>query len=78
MVFLDGILHSLQWESEWALTGVAQLAGRRPAKRKVASLIPGRGTCQGCGLNAQWGRVQEAASQCFSLTSMFLMSLIHI
>ena len=31
-----------------ALTGVAKLVGRLPAKQKVTSVIPGQGTCPGC------------------------------
>ena len=44
-----------------ALTGVAQLVGRHPAKRKVTGLIPCQGTWVGCGFGAQ-----EATDQCFS------------
>ena len=39
-----------------ALTGVAQLVGRRPARRRVASLMTsGRGTCLGCRFGPDWG-----------------------
>ena len=36
-----------------ALTRVAQLAGCHSAKRKVTGLIPGQGTCLGCGFGPQ-------------------------
>ena len=36
-----------------ALTRVARLAGCHSAKRKVTGLIPGQGTCLGCGFGPQ-------------------------
>ena len=39
-----GIIKNMPSE---ALTSRAQLVGRHPAKRKVAGLIPGQGTCLG-------------------------------
>ena len=55
------------------MTGVAQLVGCHPTKRKVTSSIPDQGTCLGCGLRPWSGHVQEATDRCFSLTSMFLI-----
>ena len=52
---------------------MAQLVGHRPAKQKVAGLIPGQGTCLGCGLGP-WakytqgprsGHMREATDQYF-------------
>ena len=40
-----------------ALAGVAQWIERWPANRKVTGLIPGQGTCLGCGPDPQVGRV---------------------
>ena len=42
------------------------------AKRKIAGLIPGQGTCLGCGPGSRLGGMWEASDQCFSLTLMFL------
>ena len=55
-----------------ALTGVAQLVGHHLRKQKAASLIPGQGTCLGCGFSPWVGSIQQASDQCFSLTLMFL------
>ena len=49
-----------------------RLVGCGPTKWKILGLIPAQGTGLGFRFRPQWGRVQEAASQCFSLTSMFL------
>ena len=46
-------------KTELALTGVAQLVEHRPSKRKVASSIPGQGTCLGCGPGPQWGACER-------------------
>ena len=43
-----------------------------PIDQKVAGLIPGQGTCQGCGFCPQLGRIWKAASQYLSLMLMFL------
>ena len=37
------------------LTGEAQYTGHCPRDRRVASLIPGQGTCLGCGLDPRLG-----------------------
>ena len=37
-----------------ALTGVAQVAGRRPTKQKIAGSIPDHGTCGGFGPVSGW------------------------
>ena len=55
-----------------ALTCVAQLAGPRPTKRRVAGSIPGQGTRLGCGLGPWLGHMLETTSWCFSLASTFL------
>ena len=55
-----------------ALTSMAQLAGRRPAKLKVNGLIPSQGRGLGCRLRPWSGCVQEATDLCFSLMSVFL------
>ena len=52
-----------------ALTSVAQLVGCHPAKWKVATSNPYKGTF---GFGPQSGRTRQAANQCFSLTLMFL------
>ena len=36
-----------------ALAGVAQWIEGQPAKQRVANLIPGQGTCLGCGPGPQ-------------------------
>ena len=59
-----------------ALTGVARLVGCGPTKQKVSGSIPSCGRCLGCWLSSKMGCVQEATSQCFSLTFMFV-SLCH-
>ena len=55
-----------------AMTGVAFLVEHHPTKRKVTSGISHQGTCLGSRFGPQSGRVQEATSQCFSLTLLFL------
>ena len=40
------------------LTGMAQLGGCRPAKRKVPGLIPGQGTGLGCRPGPRLGHVR--------------------
>ena len=45
------------------LTSVAPLAECCPIKQKVTDLIPGRGTCLGCGLSLL-GCMREAADHC--------------
>ena len=55
----------------YALTRVAQLVGHHPAKQRVASLIPGEGTCQCCRFGSQCGWVGEATDWSFSLALMF-------
>ena len=37
------------------LTGVTQLVGHHPAKRKVPSSIPSQGTCLGCSFGPGQG-----------------------
>ena len=49
-----------------ALTGVAQLVGCHPTRRKVASSIPGQGTCHVFAVQSQVGYVGEATDRCFS------------
>ena len=56
----------------FALAGMAQLVGCRPAKWKVASLILGQGTSLGFRPSPQLGCVSEVNDQCFSHTLMFL------
>ena len=58
-----------------ALASVTQLVGMSSCNLKIPSLIPGWGICLGCRLDSPLGRVQQAADQCFSLTSMFFSSL---
>ena len=60
-----------------ALTGVAQLVEHHPTKQKVASSIPGQGTCHGYGPVPSWRHVRGSQSLdwCFSLTSMFISLL---
>ena len=51
---------------------MAQLVERHPAGQKVASLIPGQGTCLGCGPRPQLGVYERQpidASLPFSLPS---------
>ena len=55
-----------------ARTGVAQLAGCHPTKRKAAASIPRQGPGLGCGFGPWSGGLQEAAHQCFSFASVFL------
>ena len=68
--------HSIKF-THLALTSVARLVGRRPAKRKVICLIPGQGTCPGCRFSPPSGCIQEATNQCFSpfLSPSLLLSL---
>ena len=49
----------------FALTSVAQVVGRHPAEWKVTGLIPGQGTCPGCGFDPQLGYVQEGNQSMF-------------
>ena len=51
-----------------ALALVAQWAGHHPTNGKVASSIPGQGTCLGCGPGPWLGGMQEATDRCFSLS----------
>ena len=55
-----------------ALTGVAQLVGSCPTKRKVTNLVPSQGTLPGLQVLSLVGDVQEATGLCFPPTSMFL------
>ena len=41
--------------NKFALAAVAQWIERQPANQKVTDLIPGQGTCQGCGPGPQLG-----------------------
>ena len=41
---------------------VVQLVGPRPANQRVTSLIPGLGTCLGCGFGPWSGLVPEATN----------------
>ena len=43
-----------------------------PVNQKVMGLIPGEGTCLGCGFSLCLGCAREANNGCFSLTLMFL------
>ena len=52
---------------EAALASVAQLVGHHPANQKVASPIPGLGTCLGCRFDPQ-----SAIDQFFSHTDVYL------
>ena len=54
------------------LVNVAQWVGCCLTNQKVASLIPGWGTCLGCRFGPPVEHVKETAGQCFSLTLMFL------
>ena len=46
---------TLPWfQSHVALAGVAQWTEHWPANKKVTSLIPGQGMCQGCGTHPQF------------------------
>ena len=67
-------VESINWwkGSYLALTSMVQWIGRHSSKQKVASSIPGQGTCLGCWFSPWAGHVPEAMDQCFSLTSMFL------
>ena len=58
--------------TENALAGVDQWVGGFPTNWKIAGLIHGQGTGQGCRARSPVGGVQEAAAQCSSYTSMFL------
>ena len=42
-----------------ALAGVAQWTEHHPANQKVAGLIPGQGTCLGCGPGPQLGACES-------------------
>ena len=44
----------------------------RPTHQKAVGSIPGQGTQLGFRFHPWSGRIPEATSQCFSLTSMFL------
>ena len=61
----------------FALAGVARWVGCCPANPKAAGMIPGQGTCLGCGFTPQSGCVWEATDQYFSLASMFLSLSLH-
>ena len=50
-----------------ALTSMAQWVGHHPANQKVAGLIPGQGTCLGCG-PGPWIGVCERQPTDVSLT----------
>ena len=54
-----------------ALTSVAPVVGHTPAKRKVASWIPGQGTCLGCGFGPWLGAYEKQINRCSSLTLMY-------
>ena len=54
------------------LTGVAQLVGHHPSKRKVTGSIPCQGTCLGCGFGPRSGHIGEASDSDFFLTPLFL------
>ena len=55
---------------------VAQLIGEhRPVHQKFAGSIPSQNTYLSCLFNPLLGCIQEATSQCNSLTSMFLSHL---
>ena len=62
--FLD-INSSFKLQESVALTGVAQLVGHHPTKRKVAGSIPDSGTCLCCRFGPWWGHMQEATDQFF-------------
>ena len=53
--FSSLLLPSPSSSSPLALTSVAQLVGHRLKKRSVAGLIPGQGTCLGCGFSPDQG-----------------------
>ena len=55
-----------------ALDNMAQLVGHHPTHQKVAGLIPGQGTCHGCGFGPWSGHMEEAASKSFPLNSVIL------
>ena len=52
---------------------MAQLIGC-PAKQKVASSVPGQGTCLGCRFRPWLSYVQKAAHECFSHPCFFSLS----
>ena len=54
-----------------ALASVAQLARAMSPGLKDSSSVPSYGMCLGCGFDPSSGCVQESASRCFSLASMF-------
>ena len=58
-----------------ALTGVAQLVEHHPTKQKVASSIPGQGTCLECGFGLWTRCIWEATDRCFSPFLSPLLSL---
>ena len=62
-LLLKRVVPQLVWFS-WL--GVVQ------ADRRVTGSILGQGTCLGCGLGPQLGRVWKVTNRCFSLALMFL------
>ena len=66
--------HHVQEIYNIALDSMAQLVRHHPANLKVAGLIPGQGTCLGCGLHAPLlvRALAEGNQLMFFLTLMFL------
>ena len=56
------------------LTGVTQLVGHHPAKRKVPSSIPSQGTCLGCRFGPGQGVQPISCSLSCASLSLFLPS----
>lgn len=50
---LKKLVSKKRWRE--ALTGVARVVGRCPAKRRVTGLTPAQDTCLGCGFHPGWG-----------------------
>lgn len=55
-----------------ALASMAQWVGVSQCNHRATDAIPSQGTCPGFGLHPWLGCVQEAAGECFSLTSICL------
>ena len=53
-------MRSCKNKGAWALAGWLIGLERLPVQQKVAGLIPGQGTCLGCGFDPPSGHLQEA------------------
>ena len=55
----DSTFKSFLKKCKTALAGVAQWTEHQPVNQKVASSIPGQGTCLGCGPGPQLGACKK-------------------